>query len=350
MSITFHFLPAGNGDAILISADDKNILIDGGKNYKFIKRPLQQLKEKHQYLDLVVLTHIDDDHIKGLLGLLKDKHMRSLIKRIWFNFFPNADIYLSDNQSNQTSAKQGISFDKLVHHMQKDNNSLIYEDHISIEQFDSPIKLFSEIEITLLSPNEKKLEKLYKEYKKELSKSLTCGKASDYSYSIEELANREYKADDRVPNGSSIAFLLTYQQNLKFLLLADAHIELIVNSLKNLGYSKNNPLKIAFVKLSHHGSKHNINQDFLDIIDTDTFIISTNGKVHKHPDKETLSKIIVHEFKKDNTKKINFLFNYEEHCNFFNKEVFTEYEKDHYNNFILKPIDKVKGLTFEGSK
>jgi len=348
MSITFNFLQAGGGDAILVSTDHKNILIDGGTAYKFIKQPLKNLKEKNQHLDLVVLTHTDDDHIKGLLGLLEDKsNLRSLIKRIWFNFFPNANIYLSDKKSDQTSAKQGIRFDKFVHQMQEENYSLIYEDHISIEKFDSPMNLFSKVEITLLSPNEDKLQKLYKEYKKELSKSKTSAKCSDYRYTIEELAKRKHKEDDSVANGSSIAFLLTYQKNFNFLLLADAHIDVIVNSLMNLEHSKNNRLKLNFVKLSHHGSKYNLNQDFLDIIDTDTFIISTNGKAHSHPDKETLSKIIVHEYKRDKTKKIKFLFNYEEIYNLFKNKVFTEREKNNYN-FILKKIDKERGLTFGG--
>jgi len=346
MSITFNFLPAGSGDAILVSADHKNILIDGGLAYKFIKQPLKKIKEKNQHLDLVVLTHVDNDHIKGLLGLLGDKsNLRTLIKHIWFNFFPNADTYISDNKSNQTSAKQGIRFDKFVHQMRVKDDSLIYEDYISIEKFTSPIKLFSEIEITLLSPNEDKLQKLYKEYKKELSKSQTSAKASDYRYTIEELAKRKYKGDDSITNGSSIAFLLTYQKSRNFLLLADAHIDIIVNSIKSIGHSKNNPLKIDFVKLSHHGSKYNLNQDFLDIIDTDTFIISTNGKAHNHPDKETLSRIIVHEYEKDKTKQIKFFFNYEEHYNLFQNKVFTEYEKNRYN-FILKKMNKEKGLSF----
>jgi beta-lactamase superfamily II metal-dependent hydrolase len=350
MSITFNFLQAGSGDAILVSADHKNILIDGGQVYKLIKQPLKKIKEKNQHLDLVVLTHRDDDHIKGLLGLLEDKsNLKSLIKRIWFNFFPNANTYISDKKSGQTSAKQGIRFDKFVRQMQEKNDSLIYEDHISIEEFDSPMKLFSEVEITLLSPNEEKLQKLYKEYDTERSQSKTSAKASDYRYTIEELAQRKSKQDDSVTNGSSIAFILRYQKIFNFLLLADAHIDIIVNSLRNIGYSTTNPLKIDFVKLSHHGSKRNLNQEFLDILDTDTFIISTNGKAHNHPDKETLSKIIVHEYERDKTKKIKFLFNDEKNYNLFNNQVFTEREKNHYN-FILKKIDKEKGLIFGENK
>ena len=348
MSITFNFLPAGSGDAILISTNHKNILIDGGHSktyYRTIKNQLEEIKEKKQQIDLAVLTHVDDDHINGLLNLLEDEQRRLLVKQIWFNSFNQFTVKPTE-LSYKTSIKKGISFDELVDRIKRKNNSLKFEKHISIEKYDSNIKLFDYLDIIILSPNEKKLQRLYKEYQKykekeQESQYKTSAKDSDYSYSIEELAKNKFEKDNSFTNGSSIAFILEYKKSSKFLLLADAHIDLIVHSLKERGYSKQKPLKIDFVKLSHHGSKHNLNQDFLDIIDTDMFIISTNG-THKHPDKETLSKIIMNP-ERDKTKKINFLFNYKEVCERF-KQIFTKDEKSRYN-FNLEDIEK-KELVF----
>jgi hypothetical protein len=274
---------------------------------------------------------------------LEDEQMRLLVKEIWFNSFNQFTVEPTES-SYKTSLKQGITFNEFVDRIKRENDSLKFEKHISIEKYDSR-KLFHEIEVTLLSPNEKKLQRLYKEYKKHKEKEKesqykTSAKDSDYRYSIEELANNKFKKNTCPINGSSIAFLLTYQKHFNFLLLADAHIDIVVNSLRSI--RRPQPLKLDFVKLSHHGSKHNLNQDFLDIIDTDTFIISTDGSSHNHPNKETLCKIIMNP-KRDKTKKINFLFNYEEICEQF-KQIFTEDERSRYN-FNLDNIEE-KELVF----
>ena len=92
--------------------------------------------------------------------------------------------------------------------------------------------------------------------------------------------------------------------------MGDAHIDLIIESLINQGYSKDNPLEVDFVKLSHHGSKKNINQEFLNLVKSNNFIVLTNGASHGHPDKEALSRIILNP-NRDFSQKINFICNYE---------------------------------------
>jgi len=92
MGIRFEFLRAGKGDCILISIDEgtyteKNILIDGGvsKTYDNSTHGIGTLKSKLRRiksLDLVVLTHIDDDHICGLIQLLKDDEHVGKVKEL----------------------------------------------------------------------------------------------------------------------------------------------------------------------------------------------------------------------------------------------------------------------------
>ncbi len=78
--ITIDFLKAYNGDAIHISYDSKNIIIDTGigatysskrgnqpKQYGELKKIIDKLKEKKEKIDLLVITHWDDDHIGGIL-------------------------------------------------------------------------------------------------------------------------------------------------------------------------------------------------------------------------------------------------------------------------------------------
>jgi competence protein ComEC len=67
------FLDVGQGDAILIRTPaGQQILIDGGPNPDTV---CQQLGKKMPFwdksLDMVVLTHSDDDHLVGLMGVLE---------------------------------------------------------------------------------------------------------------------------------------------------------------------------------------------------------------------------------------------------------------------------------------
>ncbi|WP_333667877.1 MBL fold metallo-hydrolase, partial [Acinetobacter guillouiae] len=64
---------AGNGDAFLICTDTTNILIDGGYASSFIqyiKDDLIELNSANKFLELVITTHIDSDHIGGILKFL----------------------------------------------------------------------------------------------------------------------------------------------------------------------------------------------------------------------------------------------------------------------------------------
>lgn len=45
------------------------------------------------------------------------------------------------------------------------------------------------------------------------------------------------------------------------------------------------------VKVPHHGSANNINDEFIESIECDTYLISTNSEKYNHPDIETLAKI-----------------------------------------------------------
>ncbi len=89
------FLQAFNGDSIWISfsenGDPKNIIIDGGvgDTYENNLRKkgelfdvIEHIKGCNENVDLLVLTHFDDDHIGGLLRWFnRDKDALRLIKK-----------------------------------------------------------------------------------------------------------------------------------------------------------------------------------------------------------------------------------------------------------------------------
>jgi len=84
--LEIYFIDVGQGDSILIqTADDRRILIDGGKDesaYSFIKWKYR-LENYYKDFEAIIMTHGDEDHSNGLLPLLNDEHV--LVKRIYHN-------------------------------------------------------------------------------------------------------------------------------------------------------------------------------------------------------------------------------------------------------------------------
>ena len=148
MSITFKFLEAGVGDAILISSEGKNILIDGGEKYQKISSSIDKI-DKQELLDLVILTHIDCDHIKGLIELLKKEEKIKLLREIWFNPSLNDLRFGSLKQNRKTSAKQGLNFTEKVKELMEVNPHISCDTSIYLEEKKEDIKLFNSENLTV---------------------------------------------------------------------------------------------------------------------------------------------------------------------------------------------------------
>jgi len=341
------FLKADNGDSILISLKDaegeiKNILIDGGikKTYKIdkgskgkpefgeLKATIDSIRsKKNEFIDLLIITHIDNDHIGGILKWFdNDDDASNLIKEVWFNSGKRIAEFLKESENKDminkiypdkttnTSEKQGIDFSKYI-----TDKGILYDEIISQGK---EFKKFG-LEFKILSPNKPKLELLLKNWKSKDPDLQTTPKANDYSKSLKEhIANDIFKEDDAYPNGSSIAFILSYKEN-NFLFLGDSHPSVIIEGLKHFKYSKEKPLVAKLVKVAHHGSKGNTNIELLKYIDTKNFIISTNGSIDQHPNKQLLSRLI-----KVN-EDCNIYFNYKERMEI----IFSEQDKLDYPNF-----------------
>ena len=337
------FLPVNNGDAIFISLNNFNILIDGGftNTYQTLSKHLSSHQIK--IINLTILTHSDRDHIGGIISLIRNNNLK--VEDIWFNSYnklsqlfnngkkdTSKDISIG-NETDEVSYTQAKKLSKLLDEQKRE-----YQE-IYIEKFKNSYHNIGELEFTFLSPSKNELFNLYENWSIEDEK--TTRKESSATVqdikTIEEYASQieKCKPDDSLQNGSSIAFILKYKAN-KFLFLGDAHIDVIVRSLKSLGFdsTKKNKLHVDFVKLSHHGSSANICQDFLDIVESNKYIISTNGKSHNHPDMETLCLIIVDA--KSKGREIELIFNYPEHVYKKEKEILKDELNQKYYGYKLK--------------
>ncbi|MXV51922.1 MBL fold metallo-hydrolase [Pedobacter sp. HMF7647] len=311
-------LPAFNGDAILVSFQhhDKtvNILIDGGvpRTYQRALKPLlKELQEAGQPIDLLVVTHIDDDHIGGIKALYEDTALdRSLIKRVWFNSGKllsrhfrtpedkSREVEVIPDDTTEMSVRQGLTLEAELEKQSGWVQQVILAGYA---------EAFYGAEIKVLSPREPMLKKLNKRWETEEAKQtqMSGGDHDDFQYTIAELLARDFQEDTAVPNGSAIAFLITLN-GLHYLFLADAHPSQIEASLRALGYSEEHRLCAEFVKVSHHASKFNTSPGLLDIIRSPHFFVSTDGGAHGLPNKEPLARIIAA------NPGVTLHFNYEE--------------------------------------
>lgn len=99
--IKLHLLQAEYGDCFILESrfgkDSVNVLIDGGPYQTFNNHlnPTLQKIPSNGKLDLIVLSHIDNDHVIGLLDLLMEiKNQREggkkelvVVEKLWHNSF-----------------------------------------------------------------------------------------------------------------------------------------------------------------------------------------------------------------------------------------------------------------------
>jgi len=92
-NLEVNFLDVGQGDAVLIKTPGgQNVLIDGGPDKTVIKRLGENLPWWDKQIDLMILTHPHDDHVTGLIEVLK----RYRVKRILYTGAThNAPNYLT---------------------------------------------------------------------------------------------------------------------------------------------------------------------------------------------------------------------------------------------------------------
>jgi CHAT domain len=308
----FHIemLPAENGDCLWIEYGDSKhphrIAIDcGAESTSAILAA--RIKGIEAPLKLFVLTHIDADHINGVLPLFAGRTLDSRCEDIWFNGWRQVNRFLS--------VKQGEQFSDLLEERKLPWNQAMSSQN---DKYPAPVviptgkplpafDLGDGMRVTVLSPGADQLGRLGREWKKVLlelrpEKAMLGGRRPPLpvtnfaTWDLEPLASTPARKDSSTANGSSIALLAEFDGR-SVLLTGDAHAEVLVKSIEQLQRERGKEgqrLKLDAFKLSHHGSANATTVPLLEVLDCPRYLVSSSGNIFNHPDREAIARVILH--------------------------------------------------------
>lgn len=79
--LTVTFLDVGQGDSIFIETPDGvQMLIDGGPNNSVLRELAKQMPISDKSIDVVLATHLDKDHIGGLVDVLERYNVSNIVR------------------------------------------------------------------------------------------------------------------------------------------------------------------------------------------------------------------------------------------------------------------------------
>jgi beta-lactamase superfamily II metal-dependent hydrolase len=300
-------IKAKHGDCLLLhwgksnaKSDRKIALIDGGPDTvyeKFLKPRLKTLAaelgtDKVKF-ELTMVSHIDDDHINGVLALADDiENGNSAPAKIGLLWHNSLEGLLKQNIDKATAATATASFAGSV----PETSDFWYQKvlatvpqgqllqafakrqgiHAKMNAPYQPLVMLSAkqksttiagLSLTVIGPAAKEVEELRKKWKALRDKSITAAFADKSPYNL-----------------SSIVVMAKFDDK-RMLLTGDARGDLILEGLKAKKLLKNDAIHVDLLKMMHHGSRNNATKDFFKQVTADVYVISGDNKRFPNPHK-----------------------------------------------------------------
>lgn len=355
MLFTLEALPAEEGDCLLLHWGTRKTphvaVIDGGPGrvYENHLRPrleeiVQNLGVEQLPLELVMVSHMDSDHIVGIRKLFSQLKREFVdqrpaserilrVERLWLNVFNDVlndaiDQYYRTLPKNLQASVDGQPSAELVTRLEKEfkdkkndkaefnarnvaavlaghgDGRTLRDDHRFLVEQGATMTLnapFSaaggkatlitlektkkplsllDLKFTITGPMQAEIEALQKEFDKYIEKKGLTAEAVLAAY-----------ADESVKNLSSIVCLAEYGKK-RILLTGDARGDLILEGLqKQKLLDAKGKIKVDVFKVPHHGSDNNAEPELFERIIADTYVLSGDG-VHGNPERATLQWIV----------------------------------------------------------
>jgi hypothetical protein len=308
-------LPAEHGDCLWIEYGPgpapRRVLIDGGTpgTFRALRPRLAALPPAQRRFELLVVSHIDADHIGGVIELLEDESLGVTFGDVWFNGFRHLPA-----DAGTRGAAQGERLTDLLRARRLPWNAAFHGDAVVVpaEGALPRVMLDGGLALTLLSPHRAGLERLRGAWEKECAAAGIApgarpravdaptkrearprrkpGAAPD----LEKLLDVPFAQDGAEANGSSIA-LLAEHDGKRCLLTGDAYPGVLMESFERLFAERGGaPVRLDAMKVSHHGSRGNTTWPLLYRFECGRYLFSTDGSVFDHPDDECVARVIAH--------------------------------------------------------
>jgi len=337
---------ARKGDCLLVhygsKADPGLVLIDGGPSQVYnphLKPRLAEIRkarglgsDESLVVDLAMVSHIDDDHINGILELMREliasldaqEPLPLKLRSFWHNSFDD----IIGNNSKELVAAVRASFGaaslngepdtegldpaaarvlasvaqgfNLRDDIKKLNDKLNSQFRLNSEfkgnlvmTQKAPINLGKGLKLTVIGPMKKELLALQKEHDAFLKKQARNKKTKAATAAF---------TDESAANLSSLVLLAEVNKK-RILLTGDARGDKVIEGLELLGLLKKDgksKIHVDILKMPHHGSDRNVDPVFFRRITADHYVFSGDGE-HGNPERETLQMLLDENGKADFT-------------------------------------------------
>ena len=336
MILSLEVKQARKGDCLLLhygtDADRHLLLIDGGPKKVYarsLKPRLLQLAGPAGaglIVDVLMVSHVDDDHIQGILDLTKEERDAMLdgkprllnVLSLWHNSYDDLigskadkvvetvtehlgeaglkgmipddridEILESSDTDDAEVIEAGIGVLASIpqgHKLRDDAEFLSWGLNVevgggTIAASSDELALDGELEIKVVGPLPDELAAFKKKYDEWLLE-----KAKGQKNAVAQLASY---VDESVTNLSSIVVIVTVGAK-NILLTGDARGDKILEGLEKIDVlKKGGTMEVDILKVPHHGSSNNLDTGFFERILADHYVFSGDGE-HGNPERETL--------------------------------------------------------------
>jgi hypothetical protein len=352
MLFSLDVLHARKGDCLMLhygpGDDPRLIIIDGGPSNVYLPHLKPRIAQVHEArgleeedplpVDVVMISHVDDDHIKGILELTKEQRgepdLRLDVTSLWHNSFDDllktrpdelvieasfgaaslggnggdggafdagsvlagfgqaalaGNVEVEDEDEYQTvqvlaSIPQGRQLRDDARVLGWRPNHKFQGKLVLATDSTKPVTLDGGLKLTVVGPMQPELLALQEAHDKWLRQQKDKKKKSP------ESALAAY-VDESVANLSSIV-LLAELGDKRMLLTGDARGDKILDGLELVGLlDAGGRIHVDVLKVPHHGSEHNMETEFFERVTADHYVFSGNGE-HGNPDRTTLEMLL----------------------------------------------------------
>lgn len=346
MRFSLDVIRARKGDCLMLhygTADEPGlVLIDGGPAKVYgphLKPRLSRVRRARGVpdgvplpIDLLMVSHVDDDHLNGILEMTRELRAADEAQRprpvsilgLWHNSFDDvignrpeellsgmtsrfgpastegelpADLDFEDDEEGRdpkdvlaslqvlSSIRQGAQLRRDAARLGLEVNADFDGELIVAREGREPVEIDDELSFTVVGPLAAEVEALQKKHDQWLEEL-------DEDDKTPEDVLTAY-VDASVANLSSLV-LLAESGGKTILLTGDARGDKLLDGLRLtglLGPGDDATLHVDVLKVPHHGSAHNLEVDFFRRVTADNYVFSGDGK-HGNPEREALEMLL----------------------------------------------------------